>query len=143
MVAIECKRRDKDQQTGEKQIEVAISQHLRNQKDDWIPRLFQYAQLLIGTSVNECRYATVGTPRKYWGVWKEEGSFEQAVHAAANPRLPDEVEAKLFAPLEEKDHEAYREARQYFLGLGLPGIACPRPRIGRYGRCSGRNGFWK
>ena len=125
MAVIECKRRDKDQQAGEKQIEVAISQHLRNQKDDWIPRLFQYAQLLIGTSVNECRYATVGTSRTYWGVWKEEGSFEQAVHAAANQRLPDEVEAKLFAPLEEKDYEAYREARQYFAELGAAGDRLP------------------
>lgn len=124
-VVIECKRRDKDHQAGEKQVEVAISQHLRNQKDDYIPRLFQFAQLLIGTSVNEVRYGTVGTPRKYWSVWKEEGSFEQAVHAAANQKLPADVEAKLFAPLEEKDVEAYREARRYFIELWAAGDRLP------------------
>jgi type I restriction enzyme, R subunit len=120
-VVIECKRRDKDQQAGEKQIEVAISQHIRNQKDDYIPQLFQFAQLLIGTSVNEIRYGTVGTPRKYWSVWNEEGTFDQTVYASANTRLPAEVEAKLFAPLEEKDVAALREARQYFSELWAGG----------------------
>jgi type I restriction enzyme R subunit len=129
-VVIECKRRDKDQQAGEKQIDVAISQHLRNQMDEHIPHLFQFAQLLIGTSVNEIRYGTVGTPRKYWSVWKEEGSFEQAIHATANHRLPADVEAKLFAPLEEKDAEAYREARRYFTELWADGDRLPTSQDG-------------
>jgi type I restriction enzyme, R subunit len=124
-VVIESKRRDKDHQSGEKQIEVAISQMLRNQKDDYIPHLFQFVQLLIGTSVNEFRYGAVGTPRKYWSVWKEEGSFDQAIHATANQRLPADVEAKLFAPLDEKDAVAYREARQYFTELWAGGDRLP------------------
>jgi type I restriction enzyme R subunit len=124
-VVIESKRRDKDKQAGQKQIETAIEQMIRNQKDDYIPYLFQFAQLLIGTSVNESRYGTVGTPRKYWSVWKEEGAFDQAVHATANTRLPAEVEAKLFAPLEEKDAEAYRNARRYFNELWAGGDRLP------------------
>lgn len=124
-VVIECKRRDKDHQSGEKQIDVAISQQIRNQKDDWIPHLFQYAQLLIGTSVNEIRYGTVGTPRPFWSVWKEQGNFEQTVHAVSNQRLPPEVEAKLFAPLEEKDAEAYSDARKYFSDLWASGDRLP------------------
>jgi type I restriction enzyme, R subunit len=124
-VVIECKRRDKDRQAGEKQIEVAISQHLRNQKDDWIPHLFQYAQLLVATSVNDIRYATVGTPRAFWGVWKEEGNFEQSIRAAANQRLSESVESKLFAPFEEKDTEAYGEARRHFGELWSAGDRLP------------------
>jgi type I restriction enzyme R subunit len=31
----------------------AITQHIRNQKDDEIPHLFQYSQLLLSTSKNE------------------------------------------------------------------------------------------
>ncbi|MDA8082812.1 MAG: HsdR family type I site-specific deoxyribonuclease [Nitrospiraceae bacterium] len=124
-VVVECKRRDKDRQAGEKQIEVAISQQLRNQKDDWIPHLFQYTQMLIGTSVNDIRYGTVGTPRKFWSVWKEEGGFDQAIHAAANQRFSHDIEAKLFAPLEQKDIESYREARQYFTELWAAGDRLP------------------
>jgi type I restriction enzyme, R subunit len=124
-VVIECKRRDKDHQAGEKQIEVAISQHLRNQKDDWIPHLFQYAQMLVATSVNDSRYATVGTSRTFWSVWKEEATFDQAIHATANQRLPEAVEARLFAPLTDKDAEAYREARRYFTELWATGDRLP------------------
>lgn len=124
-VIMECKRRDKDHQAGQKQIETAIEQMIRNQKDDYIPHLFQFAQMMIGASVNEARYGTVGTPRKYWSVWKEEGSFDQAAHAAANTRLPAEVEAKIFAPLEEKDAEAYRNARCYFNDLWAGGDRLP------------------
>ncbi len=117
MVVIECKRRDKDQQAGQKQIDVAIEQMLRNQKSEYIPHLFTFAQLLIGTSVNEIRYGTVGTPRKFWSVWKEEGDFENAVHLAANTPLPDAVANKIFAPRDEKQSPAYREARDYFAAL--------------------------
>ena len=124
-VIMECKRRDKDRQAGQKQIETAIEQMIRNQKDDYIPHLFQFAQLLIGTSVNEARYGTISTPRKYWSVWKEEGLFDQAVHATANTRLPAEVEAKIFAPLEEKDAAAYRDARRYFQDLWAGGDRLP------------------
>ena len=35
-VVIECKRRDKDNQAGQKQIEAAIEQQIRNQKTEWI-----------------------------------------------------------------------------------------------------------
>lgn len=63
---IECKRPDYDDPIGE-----AISQHLRNQRDDEIPRLFLYSQLLVGISKNDAAYATTGTPAKFWSVWKE------------------------------------------------------------------------
>jgi type I restriction enzyme R subunit len=124
-VVIECKRRDKDHQPGSRQIDVAIEQQIRNQMDDWIPSLFVFAQLLVGTSVNEARYGTVGTPRKLWSVWKEEGTHKQAVHAIANQRLPADVEARVFAPLETKQAEAYREARRYFTELWAEGDRLP------------------
>lgn len=124
-VVIECKRRDRDQQAGQKQIDVAIEQMLRNQKPEYIPHLFSYAQLLLGTSVNETRYGTVGTPRKFWSLWKEEGDHHAAVHATANRRLPGEVEKKLFAPREEKQAAAYREAGDYFAELWAAGERLP------------------
>lgn len=67
-VVIENKRRDK-----EESIEEAISQNIRNQKkEEGIPRLFHYAQLLLAVHPNEVKYGVTGTPAKFWSVWKEE-----------------------------------------------------------------------
>ena len=87
-VVIECKRRDKDIQVGKRQVDIAIEQQLRNQRDDYIPHLFQYVQLLLATSVNEIRYGTVGTEKKFWSVWKEDGNHLAEIKTAANTHFP-------------------------------------------------------
>ena len=64
---IECKRPDiKDS------LNQAISQHLRNQKEDGIRSLYVYSALLLVTNVNEVSYATTGTPKKFWNKWTEQ-----------------------------------------------------------------------
>lgn len=66
-VVIENKRRDK-----EDSIEEAVSQHIRNQrKEEGVPRLFYYAQLLLAIHPNRVKYGVTGTPAKFWSVWKE------------------------------------------------------------------------
>jgi type I restriction enzyme R subunit len=73
LCVIECKRPDiKDP------IEQAVSQMIRNQRDDEIPKLFLYTQLLLAVSKNEARYATTGTAGKFWSVWKEDVDAELA-----------------------------------------------------------------
>ncbi len=73
-VVIENKRRDKEDSIAE-----AISQHLRNQKqEDGIPRLFYYSQLLLAVQPNELKYAVTGTPAKFWSVWKEDNEKQVA-----------------------------------------------------------------
>ena len=124
-VVIECKRRDKDAQAGKRQIDVAVEQLIGYQKDEEIPKLFQYAQLLLATSVNDTLYGTIGTAKKFWGVWREEGQHDQAVHATSNQRLPAEIEAKVFAPLETRHADAYREARKHFDALWVAGDRLP------------------
>ncbi len=80
LVVIECKRPDMKDPIGQ-----AISQHIRNQQQDQIPRLFFYAQLLLVVSKNEAKYATVGTPPKFWSMWKE--NFSQSEAADLNRRV--------------------------------------------------------
>lgn len=126
-VVIECKRRDKDghKDVGQRQIDAAIKQQLRNQEDNWIPQLFVYAQMLIATSVNEVLYGTIKTPRKFWSKWREGGDHEAAVHIAANRRLSATVEEKLFAAREQKQQVAYQQARDYFTELRAAGERLP------------------
>lgn len=124
-VVIECKRRDKDTQSGDKQIDKAIKQIITYQREDEISHLFQYAQLVMATSVNDILYATTGTPRKFWSVWREEGSTEDIVHKVANTCLPQDVEEKVFTPIQEKEIKAYKEAREHFTALWSEGDRLP------------------
>ena len=63
---IECK-------APQVEVEQAVSQSIRNQNDDYIPKLFIYSQLVLAINKNSARYATTGTAAKFWGVWKEPG----------------------------------------------------------------------
>jgi len=97
LVVIECKRPDLKDPIGQ-----AISQHIRNQQRDQIPRLFFYAQLLLAVSKNEAKYATVGTPAKFWSVWKENLSDKAEAELAdlvSVPLTEDQVD-RIFASRE-------------------------------------------
>jgi type I restriction enzyme R subunit len=64
---IECK-------APQVEVEQAVSQSIRNQNDDHIPKLFIYTQLVLALNKNSAMYATTGTAAKFWGVWKELGN---------------------------------------------------------------------
>jgi len=53
------------------EIKEAINQFMRNQHDDYIPRLFTYVQQVVAVNKNEAKYAATSTAPKFWGVWKE------------------------------------------------------------------------
>ncbi|MDE5854561.1 MAG: DEAD/DEAH box helicase family protein, partial [Ruminococcus sp.] len=53
-------------------VDKAIEQTIRNQKSEYTPQLFKFAQIVVATNKNEVRYATTGTAKKFWNVWKEE-----------------------------------------------------------------------
>ncbi len=91
-------------------IKEAISQHIRNQKEEEIPKLFLYSQLLLSLSKNEAKYATTGTSMKYWAVWKEETpGFEQEVAAKTNVSLSGAQLDDFFRKCDvvSDNHEAY------------------------------------
>jgi len=104
LVTIECKS-PKEKEP----IEQAISQHIRNQKEDEIPGLFIYSQLLMSISMDEASYATTGTPRKFWSMWKEKYSRneEKLIAEIVNRPLLPEVKDKLFT-------KPFHYARSYF-----------------------------
>lgn len=95
-------------------IEQAISQQVRNQKDEYIPRLFQYSQLLLAVSKNEAKYATAGTAAKFWAVWKERGSDETTLQAAIAKPLTQVQLDTLFS-------ECFKDLRNDFEALARGG----------------------
>lgn len=124
-VVIECKRRDKDIQSGDKQVDKAVKQLITYQRDEEIPQLFQYTQLLMATSVNDVLYATVGTPRKFWSLWREEQADKQQITSCANSQLSPSLQEKLFTPLDEKDRREYQAAKEHFETLWSAGKRLP------------------
>lgn len=97
---IECKK-------ASISIDQGISQMLRNEGKDYIPNLFKFVQLVMSTNKNEAKYATVGTEKKFWSIWKEDkGSidykwFKKILENAVVGRIPttqDKNIVSLFHP---------------------------------------------
>ncbi|MQA92480.1 MAG: restriction endonuclease subunit R, partial [Gemmatimonas sp.] len=76
---------------GKVPVEEAISQHLRNQGASEIPRLYHFAQLLLGLALNEAKYGATGTPLRFWHVWREEEDAEEALARLVAPCPPAEL----------------------------------------------------
>ena len=85
---IECK-------SPKVEVDQAISQMIRNQRDEFIPRLFTYAQMVLALNKNEARYATTGTPAKFWSKWKEDIPDATITPLLERP-LPESIKASLF-----------------------------------------------
>ena len=109
LVVIEAKRPDSGNQ-NKAMVEEGISQHLRNQRQDEIPHLFAYAQLLLSVSHSEGRYGTTHTASKFWARWREEEFDEVHMAELKNRTLDAQTTAALFAGKPEK-------LRAYFTSL--------------------------
>jgi type I restriction enzyme R subunit len=97
LVVIECKRPDQSSQ-GERAVWEGVSQMIRNQRDEEIPHLFVFSQLLLSISTNDATYATTGTPRRFWSLWREERAevLQSAIQAAINAPLSTADKQKLY-----------------------------------------------
>ncbi|MDR2527181.1 MAG: HsdR family type I site-specific deoxyribonuclease [Rickettsiales bacterium] len=88
MVVIECKK-------GSVNVKEAITQMLRNQQGNNIPKFFLFPQILIATNGIELKYATMLTPSDYYSVWKEEADALPSLNGA----IPDETLKQISADL--------------------------------------------
>lgn len=95
LVVIEAKRPESGQ-VGKAMVTEGISQHLRNQRQDEIPQLFAYAQLLLSISQTDGRYGTTHTATKFWARWREEEFDEKPLEAIKNRTLPLDTQRALF-----------------------------------------------
>jgi type I restriction enzyme, R subunit len=112
MVVIECKSN-----VIKEPIVAAISQNLRNQEDDGIRALYQYSNIVMALAVNEAKYATTGTAKEFWSVWKEvfrikeEGiKYADTIKQLKNSPLPDTERTAIF-------NQRFENVLQYFNNL--------------------------
>lgn len=92
-------------------VEEAVGQMIRNQQTAYIPHLFKFAQLVVATNKNAVKYATAGTPKKFWSVWKEQDDewLQTRLKAPVPDRMPTEQDrniVSLFSP--ERVYELIR-----------------------------------
>ncbi|WP_435276376.1 type I restriction endonuclease [Psychrobium sp. nBUS_13] len=95
LVVIEAKRPDSNKEGKSTNVD-AISQHIRNQRQDEIPHLYAYSQLLLAINGYEGLYATCGTQDKFWAKWKEEQIPEAEIVRLKNHKLGGEQLNTLF-----------------------------------------------
>lgn len=78
-------------------VEEAVGQMIRNQQAAYIPHLFKFAQLVVATNKNAVKYATAGTPKKFWSVWKEQDDewLQTRLKALIPDRMPTEQDRNI------------------------------------------------
>lgn len=107
MVVIEAKRPVNQGKKGPT-LEEGISQNLRNQMHDEIPHLFVYSQILLSINGSDGRYATCGTPLKFWGGWREEDITDAEMLAVKNKKLNPQQITSLFSHRKPEDLDWYQ-----------------------------------
>lgn len=96
------------------EVEQAVSQCIRNQGNEYIPKLFTYVQMVMGINKNAAKYATAGTSSRYWSTWQEmldsEADVENCISQPLTPGTKDFLFSGQFAP-----------TRKYFDSLEVEG----------------------
>ncbi|MBS9780974.1 MAG: type I restriction endonuclease subunit R [Gammaproteobacteria bacterium] len=106
VVVIEAKRPNNSKHNTPT-IAEGISQSLRNQRHDEIPKLFAYSQLLLSVNGVTGRYGTCGTPAKFWAAWREEDISSDEMHAIKNSPLSVQQINNLFSHRKDADRKWY------------------------------------
>ena len=95
-------------------VEQAVEQSIRNQQKAYIPQLYKFAQIVMATNKNAVQYATTGTPKKFWSVWKEEDTafLDAAQERHVRGRTPTEQDRCLVSLFSK---ERVMELIRYFV----------------------------
>lgn len=95
-------------------VEQAVEQNVRNQQKECIPQLYQFAQIVIAANKNAVKYATAGTAKKFWNVWKEQDTafLEDALARHVTGRMPTEQDRNLISLL---SRDRVMELIRYFV----------------------------
>lgn len=92
----------------------AVEQTIRNQTDDYIPQLFKYVQIVMATNKNTVKYATTGTPKKFWSVWREQDTefLQNGLDKCITDRIPTEQDKNIISLFSK---QRVKELIKYFI----------------------------
>lgn len=95
-ISIELKKSGISYENGIRQIEM-------QQRKDEIPHLYKFIQLTIAGNNQESRYGTMGTPLKFYNIWKEDketsNDREQRLSKIIDGRAISQLDRTLFSLL--------------------------------------------
>ncbi|MEA3552920.1 MAG: HsdR family type I site-specific deoxyribonuclease, partial [Campylobacterota bacterium] len=80
--------------------EQGISQMIRNQQRQEIPQLFKYTQILLAGNNHSPKYATTGTPKKFYAIWNEDN--KNKINSLINDRTPSKLDSVIFSLFEKE-----------------------------------------
>jgi type I restriction enzyme R subunit len=102
-------------------LKKAGSQLIGYQNEDNIPQLFHFSQLLLTMNRQEARFATVGTPQKFWQTWRDDEDKDAVIAAAANRPMSTAEKDAVFSG-------DFAGARSYFEAMLAEGDRAVTPQ---------------
>ena len=92
----------------------AVEQTIRNQTNDYIPQLFKYVQIVMATNKNTVKYATTGTPKKFWNLWREQDTefLQNGLDKCITDRIPTEQDKNIISLFSK---QRVKELIKYFI----------------------------
>jgi len=82
------------------ETEQGISQMIRNQLKGEIPHLFKFAQITLAGNNHSPKYATTGTPKKFYATWEED--VRQDIDTLIRERTPSKLDNTIYSLFEKK-----------------------------------------
>ncbi|BAP62889.1 type I restriction endonuclease subunit R [Methanococcus maripaludis] len=77
-------------------VEEGISQIINYQNKELIPHLFRYIQIAVAGNPGNVYYATTGTEKKFWSVWKEDLS-DDLLKTIVIDRIPTKLDKDIYS----------------------------------------------
>jgi len=82
------------------ETEQGISQMIRNQLKGEIPHLFKFTQITLAGNNHSPKYATTGTPKKFYATWEED--VRQNINTLVIDRTPSKLDNTIYSLFEKK-----------------------------------------
>jgi type I restriction enzyme R subunit len=78
-------------------ITKGIEQIIHYQRTENIPHFFRYIQITMAGNPHSVKYATTGTEKKFWSIWREEENYEPILKELIKNRMITELDRNIYS----------------------------------------------